>query len=401
VRRRVVITGVGAVTPLGAGAALLIKRWTAGESGIEGGLARCRAFDPAQALSKKQIRRSDRFTQLALAAADEAIANAGWSAEPPYPPDRIGCVVGTGIGGIATFESQHAMLTERGATGCSALGIPMMMPNAASGAVAMRHGFTGPNWSVASACAAGAHAIGTALRLVQHGEVDAIVTGGTEAGVTPMALAGFGRMGATSRSGVSRPFDARRDGFVIGEGAGVLVLEEAEAAQARGARPLGELIGYGATSDAYHLTAPEPTGAGPARAIEQALREARLDVRDVDYVNAHGTATSLNDRSETAAIKRVFGAEAERVPVSSLKSAIGHLLGAGGAVEAVATVLALGRRVAPPTLNWAEAEEGLDLDYVPVTAKPLREAAHSRRAVGISNSFGFGGHNAVLCFAAP
>ncbi len=400
-RRRVVITGVGAVTPLGADAASLIERWTAGESGIEDGVARCREFDPTQTLSKKQIRRSDRFTQLALAAAHEAVAGAGWSSDLPYPPDRIGCIIGTGIGGVATFESQHTMLTERGSNACSALGIPMMMPNAAAGAVAMRHGITGPNWCVASACAAAAHAIGTALRLVQHGEVDAIVTGGTEAGVTPMALAGFGRMGATSRAGVSRPFDARRDGFVIGEGAAVLVLEEAGAAQARGAQPLGELIGYGATSDAYHLTAPEPTGAGPARAIEQALREAEVTVRDVDYVNAHGTATTLNDRSETEAIKLAFGAEAGRVPVSSLKSAIGHLLGAGGAVEAVATVLALGRRVAPPTLNWAEAEEGLDLDYVPVIAKPLREAARTGRAVGISNSFGFGGHNAVLCIATP
>jgi 3-oxoacyl-[acyl-carrier-protein] synthase II len=396
-----VITGVGAVTPLGGDAASLIERWTAGESGIEDGVGRCTAFDPTQAMSKKQVRRSDRFTQLALAAANEAVAGAGWPAELPYPPERIGCVIGTGIGGIATFESQHTKLNERGVEACSALGVPMMMPNAASGAVAMRYGITGPNWCVASACAAAAQAIGTALRLVQHDEVDAILTGGTEAGVTPMAIAGFGRMGATSRAGISRPFDARRDGFILAEGAGVLVLEEADAARARGAEPLGELLGYGATADAYHLTAPEPTGAGPARAIELALREAGISVRDVDYVNAHGTSTPLNDRTETEAIKRAFGAEAARVPVSSLKSAIGHLMGAGGAVEAIATVLALGRRVAPPTLNWAQAEEGMDLDYVPATAKPLREAARHRRAVGISSSFGFGGHNAVLCIAAP
>jgi 3-oxoacyl-[acyl-carrier-protein] synthase II len=401
VRRRVVITGVGAISPLGVGSEALIARWTAGESGIEDGLGRCSAFDPAQTLSRKQIHRSDRFTQLALAAADEAVAAAGWLSDLPYPPERIGCIIGTGVGGIGTFVSQHLTLNERGVDACSPLAVPMMMPNAASGAVAMRFGITGPNWCVASACAAAAHAIGTAARLVQVGEVDAVVTGGSEAGITSMAVAGFSRMRATSRTGISRPFDARRDGFVLGEGAGVLVLEEADAAQARGAEPLGELLGYGATADAYHLTAPEPTGAAPARAMEHALREAGVAPADVDYVNAHGTSTPLNDRMETDAIKRVFGEEAARLPVSSLKSAVGHLLGAGGAVEAIATVLALRRRIAPPTLNWAEAEEGLDLDYVPVSAKPLREAARHRRAIGISNSFGFGGHNAVLCIAVP
>jgi 3-oxoacyl-[acyl-carrier-protein] synthase II len=401
VRRRVLITGVGAVSPLGVGAEALLARWTAGESGIRDGVGRCWEFDPAQTLSRKQIHRSDRFAQLALAAAGEAVAQAGWLSELPYPPERVGCVIGSGVGGIGTFVDQQAILDERGSDACSPLGIPMMMANAASGAVAMRYGITGPNWCVASACAAGAHAVGTAARLVQAGEVDAIVTGGAEAGITPMVTALFARMQATSRSGVSRPFDARRDGFVLGEGAGVLVLEEGEAAAARGAEPIGELLGYGATADAYHLTAPDPTGAGPVRAMELALREAGVRAGDVDYVNAHGTSTPLNDRMETVAIKQVFGAEAARLPVSSLKSAIGHLLGAGGAVEAVATVLALRRRVAPPTLNWAEPEEGLDLDYVPARAKPLRAAARERRAIGISNSFGFGGHNAVLCIAAP
>ncbi|HXE46554.1 MAG TPA: beta-ketoacyl-ACP synthase II [Conexibacter sp.] len=399
-RRAVVITGVGAITPLGVGADTLIDRWTAGASGIEDGLGRCAQFDPAQTLTRKQMHRSDRFTQLALAAAAEAIAGAGWADELPYPPERIGCIVGTGIGGVETCMSQQTILDERGADACSPLGIPMMMPNAASGAIAMRYGIAGPNWSVASACAAGAHAIGTAARLVQIGEADAIVTGGAEAAIAPLTIAAFARMLATSRTGVSRPFDARRDGFVLGEGAGVLVLEEAESARARGAEPLGQLLGYAATADAYHLTAPDPTGGGPARAIALALEEARVGAADVDYVNAHGTATLLNDRVETAAIKRVFGDAAAQLPVSSLKSAIGHLLGASGAVEAVATVLALRRRIAPPTLNWAAAEEGLDLDYVPVSAKPLRAAAHARRAVGISNSFGFGGHNAVLCIAA-
>jgi 3-oxoacyl-[acyl-carrier-protein] synthase II len=398
VRRRIVITGFGAVSPLGVGSDVLIERWTAAESGIEDGLGRCADFDPRESLSRKELHRSDRFTQLALVAAGEAVARAGWSDGLPYPPERIGCVIGTGVGGIETFTSQQGRLDERGPDACSALGIPMMMANAASGAVAMRHGMTGPNWCVSSACAAGAHAIGTAMRLVQSGEVDAMVTGGSESAITPMSVAAFARMRATSRVGVSRPFDARRDGFVIGEGAGVLVLEAAEEAASRGAEVLGELLGYAATADAYHLTAPEPTGAGPARAMAMAMQEAGVAPRDVDYVNAHGTSTPLNDRMETDAIKRVFGDEAARLPVSSLKSAIGHLLGASGAVEAVATVLALGRRVAPPTLNWAEPEDGLDLDYVPGEVKPLR--ADGGRAVGISNSFGFGGHNAVLCFAA-
>jgi len=400
VKRAVVITGVGAVSPLGVGAETLIERWTDGVSGIEDGLGRCSAFAAGERLSRKQVRRSDRFTQLALAAADEAVEQAGWADGLPYPPERIGCIIGTGVGGIETFTIQQTMLDERGAEACSPLGIPMMMSNAAASAVAMHHGMTGPNWCVASACAAGAHAIGTAVRLVQIDEVDAIVTGGSEAAITPMSVAAFWRMQATSRAGVSRPFDARRDGFVMGEGAGILVLEEAEAARARGARVLADVLGYGATADAYHLTAPDPTGAGPVRAMRLALQEAGVTPADVDYVNAHGTATPLNDRMETDAIKQVFGDDATRMPVSSLKSSIGHLLGASGAVEAVATVLALRRRVAPPTLNWGEPEEGLDLDYVPNAAKPLRAEARERRAVGISSSFGFGGHNAVLCIGA-
>jgi len=400
VRRRVVITGIGAITPLGVGADALIERWSAGASGIEDGLGRCAAFDPAQTLTRKQIHRSDRFTQLALAAAAEALAHAGWADQLPCAPERIGCVIGSGVGGVETFHAQHATLQARGVAACSPLGIPMMMPNAAAGAVAMRYGLMGPNWCVASACAAGAHAIATAAWLIRSGEVDAIVTGGAEAGIAPVVVAAFARMQATSRTGVSRPFDARRDGFVLGEGAGVLVLEEAEAARARGAAPLGELLGCAATADAHHLTAPDPTGDGPARAIALALADADVRAEDVDYVNAHGTATPLNDRMETDVIKRVFGTQAARLPVSSLKSAIGHLLGASGAVEAVATLLALRRRIAPPTVNWAEPEAGLDLDYVPSRAKPLRAAADARPAVGISSSFGFGGHNAVLCIAA-
>jgi 3-oxoacyl-[acyl-carrier-protein] synthase II len=398
-RRRVVITGVGAVTPLGVGARTLLSRWADGVSGLEDGLGRCDEFDPEQSLSRKEAHRSDRFTQLAMAACAEALEDAGWDDGPPCDPDRAGCVMGTGIGGIATIETQHDTLRERGQKSMSPFGVPMMMGNAAAGALAMRNGLTGPNWGVVSACAAGAHAVGSAVRLVQNGEADAVVTGGTEAALTPVAMGLFARMGATSPTGVSRPFDARRDGFVLGEGAGVLVLEEAEAARARGAEPLAEVLGYGATSDAYHLTAPDPVGAGAARAIRAALDDAGIDPEELDYVNAHGTSTPLNDRTETAAIKAALGDHAGRIPVSSLKSAIGHLCGAGGAVEAIATVLALRERVAPPTLNYGEPEEGLDLDYVPEGARPLR-TEDGERAVGISNSFGFGGHNAVLCVAA-
>jgi 3-oxoacyl-[acyl-carrier-protein] synthase II len=399
VTRRVLITGLGAVTPLGVGSDTLLERWVAGHSGIDGGLGRCDAFEPGAAMTRKEAHRTDRFTQLAIVASEEAIAEAGWADGCPYDPARVGCVIGTGIGGLAMIEDQRLALTERGEQALSPFGVPMMMPNAAAGSVAMRHGLTGPNWGVVSACAAGAHAIGTAVRLVQHGDVDAIVTGGAEAALTPVALAGFARMGATSRTGVSRPFDARRDGFVAGEGAGILVLESEEGARARGAQALGEVLGYGATADAHHLTAPEPRGDAAARAIALALADAGLEPHEIDYVNAHGTSTPLNDRAETVALKRALGEHACRVPVSSLKSAIGHLLGAGGAVEAIATVLSLRDRVAPPTLNWGEPEDGLDLDYVPLRARPLARA-HGSRAVAISNSFGFGGHNAVLCVAA-
>jgi 3-oxoacyl-[acyl-carrier-protein] synthase II len=398
-KRRVVITGVGAVTPLGVGASTLHDRWTAGCSGIADGLGRCADFYPELVLTKKEARRSDRFTQMALTAAHEAIEQAGWIDGLPYESARVGCVIGTGIGGIGTIEEQHNTLRDRGEKAVSALGVPMMMSNAAPGAIAMRHKLTGPNWGVVSACAAGAHAIGTAIRLLQHGEVDAIVTGGAEASLTSLAEVAFARMGATSRIGLSCPFDARRDGFVLGEGAGIMVLEEAEAADARGAAVLGELLGYAATADAFHLTAPEPSGRGAAEAIAQCLKDAEVAPQDLHYINAHGTSTPLNDRAETEALKLALGEHASKVPVSALKSAIGHLLGASGAVEAVATVLALKGRVAPPTLNYEEPEDGLDLDYVPGSPKHLPDPLTAPRVIAISNSFGFGGHNAVLCFA--
>jgi 3-oxoacyl-[acyl-carrier-protein] synthase II len=398
-RRRVVITGVGAVTPLGVGSERLIERWVAGESGIEDGFGRCLDFEPTEFLSKKEARRMDRFSQMAVAAGAEAIGQSfGAEAELPYEPHRVGCVIGTGIGGLPSLEEQQRKLIERGQKAVSPLAVPLMMGNAASAAVAMRHGLHGHTYGVVSACAAGAHALGDAARIVRAGDADAVVAGGTEAAITGLAIAGFAAMEATSPTGISRPFDARRDGFVIGEGAGVLVLEEAEAAAARGAEVLGEVLGYGATCDGFHLTAPQPEGIEAARAISLAIADAGLSAVDIDYVNAHGTSTQLNDRSETAALKLALGERSADIPVSSTKSAIGHLLGAAGAVEAIATVQALRRRVAPPTLGWEEAEEGLDLDYVPGAAKPIENGAGP--LVAISDSFGFGGHNAVLCLAA-
>jgi 3-oxoacyl-[acyl-carrier-protein] synthase II len=404
-RRRAVITGYGAVTPLGVGAETLIERWSEGECGISDGSGRCDDFEPTEYMSRKEARRSDRFAQLAVAAAAEALGQAGWSAEElPYERDRIACVVGTGIGGLGSLEEQESVLRERGAKAVSPLSVPLMMGNAASAAIAMRYGIHGHSYGLVSACAAGAHAIGSAVRMIEVGDAEAAVTGGAEAALTNIAIAAFAAMGATSPSGISRPFDARRDGFVMGEGAGVLLVEEAEAAKRRGAAVLGEVLGYAATSDAHHLTAPEPSGADAARAITLALSDAGVEPSQIDYVNAHGTSTPLNDRTETEALKAALGEDAYRVPVSSTKSALGHLLGAAGAVEAIATVEALRRGTAPPTLAWEERDEALDLDYVPGSARPLarRENGNGARpAVAISNSFGFGGHNAVLCLGVP
>ena len=397
---RVLVTGMGAVTPLGVGARTLHERWCAGECGIDGGEGACKDFDPREFLTAKEARRADRFTQLAIAACAEALADAGWETEPgselPYPPERVGCVLGTGIGGIATLIDGQDTLRERGGEYVSPLSVPLMMSNAGAGALSMRHGLRGPSFAVSSACASGAHAIGVALRMLQSGEADAVVTGGSEAGLTPLARAAFGALDALSPSGISRPFDARRDGFVMGEGAAVLVLERDEGARARGARTLGAIRGYGASSDAHHLTAPRDDGAGQAAAMSAALADAGVGGGDIDYVNAHGTSTPLNDRAETRALKLALGDHSANLPISSTKSAIGHLLGAAGAVEAVATLLALRDRVAPPTLGLSEPDAELDLDYVPGSARPLPVRA-SEPVLALSNSFGFGGHNAVLC----
>ncbi|HST39388.1 MAG TPA: beta-ketoacyl-ACP synthase II [Conexibacter sp.] len=393
-KRRVVITGVGAVTPLGVGAEPLLRRWAAGESGIVDGEGASRDYVAKEHLSVKEARRADRFAQLAMVASDEAIAQA-WGAEKPYETERIGCILATGIGGLESLEGQHDNLRDKGEKAVSPLSVPLFMVNAGAAALSMRHDLRGPSFAVGSACAAGGHAIGTSLRMIQMGEADAVVTGGAEATLTPLSRASFKAAGALSPSGISRPFDKDRDGFVMGEGAGILVLEDAEKAQARGATILGEILGYATTSDAYHITATEPDGTYAARALAQAIAEAGLTPEQIDYVNAHGTSTELNDAAETAAIKRVFGDAAKGVPISSTKSAIGHLLGAAGAVEAIVTLLALNAKTIPPTLGLREPGEGLDLDYVPGAARPL--APRNGKPKAVSNSFGFGGHNVVLC----
>jgi 3-oxoacyl-[acyl-carrier-protein] synthase II len=394
-RRRVVVTGLGAVTPLGLGAATLHERWAAGEVGIADGRAACRDFQPKEHLSIKEARRLDRFAQLAMVAAGEAVAEAGWADEVPYDPARVGCVIATGIGGQATLESQLEVLRERGARMVSPLGIPQYMPNAAAAAVTMKYKLQGQSYCVASACASGAHAVGSALRMIQYGDADAVVCGGAESALTDFAFACFNSMEALSPQGISRPFDARRDGFVMGEGAGMLVLEDEESARERGATILGEIAGWGSTTDAYHLTAPEPTGGPASRAIELALRDAGADASQIDYINAHGTSTQLNDAAETAALKLALGAEAKRIPISSTKSAIGHTLGAAGAVEAVATVRTLVTGVIPPTLGYEVPDPELDLDYVPGEARPL-VTGNGHPPLVLSNSFAFGGHNVAL-----
>ena len=394
-RRKVVVTGLGAVTPLGLGAANLHERWAAGEVGIAEGAGACRDFDAKNHLSVKEARRLDRFAQLAVVAAGEAVAEAGWEEEAPYDPMRIGCIVATGIGGQSTIETQLDVMRERGAKMVSPLGIPQYMPNAAAAAVTMKYKLRGQSYGVVSACASGAHAVGSALRMIQYGDADAVVCGGAEATLTDFGFACFNSMQALSPTGISRPFDARRDGFVMGEGAGMLVLEEAESARERGATILGEVVGYGSTTDAHHLTAPEPTGGPASRAIELALRDAGVDASQIDYINAHGTSTQLNDAAETAAIKRALGAEAKRIPVSSTKSSIGHTLGAAGAVEAVATFRTLITGVIAPTLGYEVPDPELDLDYVPGEARPL-VTGNGHPPLALSNSFAFGGHNVAL-----
>jgi 3-oxoacyl-[acyl-carrier-protein] synthase II len=401
-RPRVVITGVGAVTPYGVGADTLHREWSAGHVAIERGQARCEGFDPGEHLSRKERAIMDRFTQLTVVAADEAVANAGWEANLPCETDDVGAVIGVTVGGVLTVEAQYRVLRERGPRHVSPLSVPRIMPNSAGAALAIRYGFGGPTYQVGSACASASTAIASAVRAIQAGDVRACLAGGADAPFSQFVRACFDATGVVSPSGTSRPFDARRDGFVMAEGAGVLTLEDERTARERGARVLGEVLGVGATSDHSHLVAPAPSGRGAGKAIARALAEAGLEPRDVDYVNAQGTATVASDVAETRALKLALGEDvAHTVPVSSTKSAIGHLMGAAGAVEAVATLLALRERIAPPTLGYGEPDPECDLDYVVDGARALgRRTWDGRTAVGLSNSFGFGGHNVVLCLRA-
>jgi len=385
----IAITGRGVVSSIGEGADAFVDALLERRSGIVDGMAPCSEFDPETAMSAKVARRSDRYTQLAFAAAMQAAEEAGLPGTVDL--ERLAVLVGTGVGGLKTLEDECRAFVIGGERAVSPHFVPMMMPNAAAGAIAMELGAHGPGFSVSSACATGSHAIGEAKRMLERGEADVVVAGGTEAAITPLCVAAFKRMGALSREGVSRPFDARRDGFVMGEGSGVIVMERADHARARGATILGYVAGYGASNDAFHMTQPDAEGRGAEKAMRAALADAGVTTDQVGYINAHGTSTPFNDRIETRAIHAVFNGGSP--PVSSTKSAIGHLLGGAGAVEAVAVVGALQRGLLPPTLNFTDPDPDCDLDYIP---DGPREAPGLE--IALSNSFGFGGQNACLAF---
>jgi 3-oxoacyl-[acyl-carrier-protein] synthase II len=388
----VVVTGRGVVSSIAESPDAFFEALLAKRSGIADGMGACIDFDPEAAMSPKDARRADRYTQLAVAAAEQAAEEAGLP--DGVDPQRLGVLVGTGVGGLVTLQAECEAWLEGGDRAVSPHFVPMMMPNAAAGTIAMRVGAQGPGFSVSSACATGGHAIGEATRMIDRGEVDAVIAGGTEAALTGLCIAAFRRMGALSREGVSRPFDAERDGFVMGEGAGVLVLEREDHARARGARILARIAGYGASNDAFHITQPHETGRGAIQAMHATLSDADAAPGDVGYINAHGTSTPFNDKIETVAIKQVFNGSATPPPVSSTKSHIGHLLGAAGAVEALVCVEAVRRGVLPPTINYEQPDPDCDLDYVP---EGPREAPGLELA--LSNSFGFGGQNACLAVA--
>jgi 3-oxoacyl-[acyl-carrier-protein] synthase II len=404
--RRVVITGLGTVNPLSSDVTRYWELLCAGKSGV--GLielfdtsahqvkfgGEVKGFDPRVVLEAKTARHLDRYAQFAMVAAHYAVNDCGldFSKEDPF---RCGVIFGSGIGGMLEFEEQHTNFMEGGVRKLSPFVVPKMIVNSASGSISIRYGLSGPNTAVATACSSAAHALGDAMRAIQYDHADVMVSGGSEAGMTPMGVGGFIQARALSKRndnppGASRPFDKDRDGFVIGEGAGVLILEELEHARKRGARIYAELLGAGNTADAYHITAPHPEGVGAAMAMRVALRDAKLNPADVQYVNAHGTSTELGDKAETMALKSVFGEHARRLAISSTKSMIGHLLGASGAVELIATIQSLRSGVVHPTINQQNPDPDCDLDYVPNTAREMRV----RRA--ISNSFGFGGHNCCL-----
>jgi 3-oxoacyl-[acyl-carrier-protein] synthase II len=403
--RRVAVTGLGIVCPVGVGVGAAWDALTSGRSGVGPitsfdtteyavHFAACvNDFDPSATLDAKEARRLSRFQQFALVAAEEALADAGISEVDPAEAERIGVIVGSGIGGLGLMEEQTRVLIERGPSRVSPFLVPGMIIDVAAGLISIRHGFKGINYAPVSACATGNHAIGEAFEAIRRGSADVVIAGGFDAGVTPLGLAGFAAARALSTrnddpAGASRPFDAGRDGFVIGEGGAVLVLEEWDHAVARGATIRAEMLGYGATADAYHVTAPAPDGSGARRAMQLALEQSAVDLSEVGYINAHGTSTPLGDAAETGAIREVFGAKTP--PVSSTKSMTGHLLGGAAAIEAIACVRALETGVLPPTINYTDADPACDLDYVPNAARTANPA------VTLSNSFGFGGHNASI-----
>jgi 3-oxoacyl-[acyl-carrier-protein] synthase II len=403
-----VITGLGAVTPLGLGAPKFWEGLAAGRSGISrielfdpsrfnsqiGG--QVRNFDGSALLGAKNARKLDRCAQFAMVAAQQAWDDAGLSLTEEQKA-RTGVAVGSGIGGMLTFEAQHEVLVTRGPARVSPFLIPSIMPNMAAGHIGMQFGVGGPNMAIVTACATGADSLGNAFEAILLGRADIMLGGGVDAAITPLALAGFGSMKALSTRNAeperaSRPFDRNRDGFVIGEGAGVMVLEALEGAQARGARIYAEVVGYGSSADAYHMTAPDPEGKGVERAVRLALQAAGIQAEDIDYINAHATSTPIGDKAETNAIKKVLGAHAHKVAISSTKSMTGHTLGAAGALESLVCVLAIQHQMAPPTVNLETPDAECDLDYVPNQARPM-PIRHA-----MNNAFGFGGHNAILIF---
>jgi len=405
----VVVTGIGLVTAIGLDRDTTWAGLKAGKNGVrtiesfdtEGFRSNFAAeivgFDPDAFMDPKDARKADRFSQLALASAKEAMDQSGLG--DPADPYRCGVIIASGIGGMLTFEDQHSRLIRRGARGVSPMFIPMMIADMAAGLVSIRYGLRGPNYCTTSACASAGHAITAACDQIRLGAADVMVAGGSEAAICPMALAGFGNMKALSARNddpttASRPFDRERDGFVLGEGAGILVLESEEHARARGAIILGRVAGYGASGDAYHMTQPDNDGNGAQASMRAALTSAGLRPEQIGYINAHGTSTPFNDKIETLAIKRVFGDHAGRLKISSIKSMVGHLLGAAGGVEAAATILALRDGVLPPTTNLRNPDPECDLDYC------ANEAVPQQVEYALSNSFGFGGHNVTLCFQA-
>jgi len=407
-KRRVVVTGIGLVTPCGIGTDNVWSNILSGKSGI-GPITRfdvdrfdtkfageVKEFNPEDYIQPKEVKKMDLFIHYALAAAHIAVNDAGLDMGKE-DPERVGVVVGTGLGGLPTIEKYHSVLLERGPGRITPFFIPMLIANEAPGHIAIQHGIKGPNLCIVTACATGAHSIGEACRIIQYGDADVMVAGGSEANLTPLTVGGFNAMKALSTRNddplkASRPFDRDRDGFVVAEGSGIVILEELEHAKKRGAKIYAEMVGYGYNGDAYHITAPCPDGDGFVRCIKMALKDAQISPDDVDYINAHGTSTKLNDYIETLAIKEVFKEKAYAIPVSSTKSMTGHLLGAAGAIEAIFSVLSIRDQVCPPTINYENPDPECDLDYVPNTAR--------NRTINIvmSNAFGFGGTNSTLVF---